>query len=175
MGGLALFFFLVLPVAELIVAFQIAGAIGAFATVMLLLGGSVIGGYVVRRAGAKAWGELQRAATSGRPPRDVVDGAIVLLGGLLLLVPGFITDVFGIVLLIPWTRRGTRWAVATYVMRRVKIVAPLRRARDRSPYDRDDSGAVNQGDVIEGEVVEETDEPYGSGKRDRPDQIGRAG
>ena len=166
MGGLALLGFLVLPIAEIVVALKIASAIGAFATVILLLGGSIVGGAVVRRAGSRAWRELQTAAAAGRPPKDVVDGAIVLLGGLLLLVPGFITDVAGLVLLVPLTRRFTRWAVAAGVSRRLRIA---RREQRRDPRTR-----VAYGDVIEGEVVDETSTTE-DGKQNRPDQIGRAG
>jgi UPF0716 protein FxsA len=165
MGGLALFVFLVLPVAEIVVAVKIAGAIGAFATVMLLLAGSIAGGAVVRRAGSRAWRELQKSALAGRPPNNVVDGAIVLLGGLLLLVPGFITDVAGIVLLVPLTRRFTRWAVATAVLRRLRAAREHRRRHPRA--------RVAYSDVIEGEVVGDESDEYGKPKR--PDQIGRAG
>jgi UPF0716 protein FxsA len=165
MGALALFVFLVLPIAEIFVAFTIADAIGGFATVVLLLVTSIAGGAIVRRAGARAWAELQAAAAAGRPPRDVVDNAIVLVGGLLLLVPGFITDAIGLLFLVPFTRRLSRWLVAGFVARRVKAAREYARRRGsfrRSPYD----------DVIEGEVVDETPSPP---QRDRPDQIGRAG
>ena len=165
MGGLVLFVFLVLPIVEIFVAFQISDAIGGFATVMLLLGTSVLGGYIVRRSGSRAWAELQRAAAAGRPPRDVVDGGIVLLGGLLLLVPGFVTDAVGVLLLVPWTRRLTRWIVAAAVARRIKVVRTVARRRGRpSPY----------GDVIEGEVVSDEDASAET-ERNRPGQIGRAG
>jgi UPF0716 protein FxsA len=164
MRGIGLFVFLVLPIAEIIVIIQVAHVIGGAATAVVLLGTCLVGAAIVRRAGARAWAELQQAAATGRPPRDVVDGAIVLLGGVLLLVPGFITDVVGLFLLIPVTRRLTRWMVAGYVGRRVRVIRTTsRRGGQASPY----------GDVIEGEVVdEETDVPP---KRDRPDQIGRAG
>ncbi|MFL6240464.1 MAG: FxsA family protein [Actinomycetes bacterium] len=172
MGGLALLVFLVLPVAEIVVAIQVADAIGGFATALLLLITSVIGGVVVRRAGARAWAALQEAAAAGRPPRNVLDGAIVLLGGLLLLVPGFITDVLGLLLLVPVTRRFTRFLVASYVTRRVRVVRSQPRPRSRrSAFDMPD-------DVIEGEVVAEGDSTSGRND-DRPDdphgQIGRAG
>ena len=165
MGGFFLFVFLVLPIAEILVAYAIAGAIGSSATVFLLLGGCIVGGIIVRRAGIRAWLQLQRAVVAGRPPRDVVDNAIVLLAGVLLLVPGFITDAVGIFLLIPQTRRLSRWLVAGYVGRRIKAARVLARRRGRpSPY----------GDVIEGEVVD-AGSPDPWTKKDRPDQIGRAG
>jgi UPF0716 protein FxsA len=120
---------------------------------------------VVRRAGARAGASLQRAAAAGRPPRDVVDGAIVLLGGLLLLVPGFITDAAGVLLLIPLTRRLTRRLVTGYAGRRLRV--PRGPGVRRPPAD-----VVIDGEVVEGEVV---DEPGPSPKSTRPGQIGRAG
>ena len=164
MGGVFLLI-LVVPIVEILFMIKVAGYIGGLATVLLILGTCVIGATIVRRIGARAWAELQQSAATGRLPRDIVDKVIVLLGGVLLLVPGFITDVIGIVLLIPFTRRWTRRLVGSYVGRRVRVVRTPGRARPAAYGDVD-------GDVIEGEVVEETDM---TDRRDRPDQIGRAG
>jgi UPF0716 protein FxsA len=179
MGGFGLFVFLVLPIAEIVVIIEVANAIGGFATALLLLGGSVIGGVIVRRVGSRAWRALRASAVEGRrAPHDVVDGAIVLLGGLLLLVPGFITDAVGILLLLPPTRRLSRWLVAGYLFRRVRAAREFaRRTGRRSPYD--PPGTI-PGDIIEGEVVDDMPADQGgtvdpARKRDRPDQIGRAG
>jgi UPF0716 protein FxsA len=161
MGGAVLIGLLVLPLVELFVIIKVAEAIGALLTVVLLVGTSFVGGAIVRRAGARAWESLRSAtATGGAPPRDVVDGAIMLLGGVLLVIPGFVTDAIGLLLVLPFTRRLARWAVAGFVLRRVRVLrraGPGRRSGD--------------GDVIDGEVVDE--EP--GDKRDRPGQIGRAG
>jgi UPF0716 protein FxsA len=157
---------LVVPIVEVLVMIKVAGSIGGLTTLLLVLGTCIIGGVIVRRVGARAWAELQQSAAAGRPPRDIVDKVIVLLGGVLLLVPGFITDAIGIVLLIPFTRRWTRRLVGSYVGRRVRVVGGPAQSRP-SAY-----GDVIDGDVIEGEVVDDGDTEQ---KRDRPDQIGRAG
>ena len=112
MGGVFLLI-LVVPIVEILFMIKVAGYIGGLATVLLILGTCVIGATIVRRIGARAWAELQQSAATGRLPRDIVDKVIVLLGGVLLLVPGFITDVIGIVLLIPFTRRWTRRLIFT--------------------------------------------------------------
>jgi UPF0716 protein FxsA len=89
-------------IAEIFVVVKIAGAIGALATVLLLIASWPLGTWALRSQGAAAWRRLTAAVEQGRTPtREVVDGALVLLGGILLIVPGFITDAFGILLLAP--------------------------------------------------------------------------
>src|SRR5205807_3184729 len=108
-------------IVELYVIIKVAEAIGAVLTVVLLVGTSVVGGAIVRRAGARAWAALQNAAAAGgSPPRAALDGAIMFLGGVLLVVPGFVTDAVGLLFVLPFTRRLTRWAVTAYVLRRVR-------------------------------------------------------
>jgi UPF0716 protein FxsA len=104
------------PVAELLVAIEVAGAIGVLATILLLIAGWPLGAWALRSQGRAAWRRLAAALseggaarTGGGPPaREVVDGALILVGGLLLMVPGFITDVLGIFLLLPPTRALAR-------------------------------------------------------------------
>jgi UPF0716 protein FxsA len=95
-------------IAEVFVVIKVAEAIGALLTVVLLIASWPLGTWALRSQGAAAWRRLKAAIEQGRPPaREVVDGALVLLGGVLLIVPGFITDGFGILLLAP-TRRLMR-------------------------------------------------------------------
>jgi UPF0716 protein FxsA len=90
------------PIAEVFVVIKVAGAIGALATVVLLIAAWPLGIWALRSQGAAAWRRLTAAVSQGRTPaREVVDGALVLLGGLLLIVPGFITDAVGLILLAP--------------------------------------------------------------------------
>lgn len=97
------------PIAELYVAIQVAGAIGVGLTVILLLAGWPLGLALLRAEGRGAWRRLQAASATGRSPgREVLDGALILAGGSLLIVPGFITDVLGLVLLLPPTRALAR-------------------------------------------------------------------
>lgn len=89
-------------VAEVFVVITVAQAIGALVTVVLLIASWPLGTWALRTQGATAWRRLLAAIEQGRAPtREVVDGALVLLGGVLLIVPGFITDVLGVFLLAP--------------------------------------------------------------------------
>jgi len=93
------------PIAELLVAIKIAEAIGVIATIVLLIATWPVGTWALRSQGAAAWRRLTAAVSEGRPPaREAVDGALVLFGGLLLIIPGFITDALGLCLLLPPTR-----------------------------------------------------------------------
>jgi UPF0716 protein FxsA len=95
-------------IAEVFVVIKVAEAIGALLTAVLLIASWPLGTWALRSQGAAAWRRLTAAIEQGRPPaREVLDGALVLLGGVLLIVPGFITDGLGILLLAP-TRRLMR-------------------------------------------------------------------
>jgi UPF0716 protein FxsA len=123
------------PVAELLVAIQVAGAIGVLATVVLLIAGWPIGNWALRSQGSAAWGRLAVALSEGRAPaREVVNGALVLAGGILLIVPGFITDVLGISLLLPPTRALMRPLLVRNLQSR--LVARAVRFTNK-PYDVD--------------------------------------
>jgi UPF0716 protein FxsA len=89
-------------VAEVFVVIKVADVIGALATVLLLIASWPLGTWALRSQGSAAWRRLMAAIEQGRTPtHEVVDGALVLLGGLLLIVPGFITDALGLLLLAP--------------------------------------------------------------------------
>ena len=97
------------PVAELYVAIKVAEAIGVLYTVLLLIAGWPLGIWALRAQGRLAWQRLMAAAAEGRvPAREVIDGALILLGGVLLIVPGFITDALGMTLLLPPSRSLVR-------------------------------------------------------------------
>ena len=97
--------FIVVPIAELAVIIQVGQIIGVWWTIGLLVVDSVLGSVLMRSEGRTAWRRFNEAAQAGRvPAREVLDGALVIFGGALLLTPGFITDFLGLVLLIPPTR-----------------------------------------------------------------------
>jgi UPF0716 protein FxsA len=109
---LVLLFLILWPVAELFVAIKVAEAIGVLLTVVLLIASWPLGVSLLRAEGRVAWRRLSAAVAAGRPPaREVLNGALVVVGGVLLIVPGFITDVFGLLLLLPPTRRLARAAI----------------------------------------------------------------
>lgn len=110
--------------AELFVAVQVAHAIGALYTVLLLIVSWPVGGWVLRAQGRAAWRRLSAAMSAGRSPgREVLDGVLVLIGGLLLIVPGFLSDLAGICALLPPTRALLRGRVARHLHGRFAVRA----------------------------------------------------
>lgn len=98
--------FIAVPVLELYLLILIGSTIGALPTVLLVLGTAVAGVVLLRRQGLATLGRLQAAIQRGQAPAgELVEGALLLLGGACLLTPGFVTDALGILCLIPLTRR----------------------------------------------------------------------
>jgi UPF0716 protein FxsA len=138
----------VVPLIEIYVLIQVGQVIGAWWTILLLVADSVFGTWLIRREGGRALAALRTALESGQmPARELADGALILIGGTLMLSPGFVTDAFGILLILPITRPVFRGALTRIVTARL-ITAP--RARDaRRP------GPGSEGSVVRGEVVDD--------------------
>ena len=97
--------FIVVPIAELAVLIQVGQLIGVWWTVALLIADALLGSLLLRTQSRAAWRRFNEALSEGRVPhREVIDGVLVIFGGVLLLTPGFITDVFGLLFLFPPTR-----------------------------------------------------------------------
>jgi UPF0716 protein FxsA len=111
MALLLVLIFIVLPIAEIYVIIKVGEAIGVLPTIGLLILDAFLGAALMRHQGRAAWRRFNDAIAAGKiPAREVFDGAMVILGGAFLITPGFITDVIGVLLLIPPTRaifRGT--------------------------------------------------------------------
>ena len=123
--------FIAVPLAELAVIIQVGQAIGVWWTIGLLLADSLLGAWLMRQQGRAAWRRFNGALQVGRvPTREVLDGALVIFGGALLLTPGFITDILGLVLLIPPTRALVRAVAARRLAHRVVVTT-----RRRGDYD----------------------------------------
>src|SRR4051812_39662402 len=111
--------FVVVPIAGLYVIIQVGEAIGALPTIALLVADSILGSMLMRSQGRTAWRRFNAALTEGRiPHREVLDGALVIFGGALLLTPGFLTDVLGVLLLLPPTRAIVRAALVRRLLPR---------------------------------------------------------
>ena len=110
----------VAPLVELYVLIQVGQVVGALWTVAALVAVSLLGAALLRREGWRTWRAFSQASATGRlPAREVADGALVLLAGALLLTPGFVTDAFGLLLLLPPVRAVVRRALLSYATRRV--------------------------------------------------------
>jgi UPF0716 protein FxsA len=105
--------FIVVPLAELYVILKVGDAIGALWTILLLAADSVLGSVLLRAQGRSVWRRFNEALAAGRMPhREVMDGVLVIFGGAFLITPGFLTDIIGLVLLLPPTRALIRrWLV----------------------------------------------------------------
>jgi UPF0716 protein FxsA len=117
--------FIVIPIAELAVIIKVGSFIGVWPTIALLIGISVGGAWLVKWQGIFTLRRIQVELTAGRlPTRQLVDGALIILAGALMLTPGFLTDVAGIFLLIPPTRIAVRSAVMRRFRGRVSAYMP---------------------------------------------------
>lgn len=97
--------FVVVPLVELWVIVEVGGVLGFWPTIAVLLVDSILGAVLVRREGSRAWRKFREALAAGRVPGDeIIQGALLLFGGALLLTPGFVTDVVGLALVLPITR-----------------------------------------------------------------------
>src|SRR5690349_6607639 len=110
--GLAAAVFVVLAIAEIVVFVLVAKAIGLAWAILIALVTSAVGLWLLRREGTRGWRRFRGAVNEGRPPgREGVDGFVGLLGALLLLTPGFLTDAVGLLLLAPPIRAAARAGV----------------------------------------------------------------
>ncbi len=119
--------FLVTPIVEIAVIIQVGHAIGAWPTVALLVAESLLGAWLVRREGRRAWQNLRSLLSAGASPEvALTDAGLVLVGGTLLLTPGFVTDVVGFLCLLPVTRPFARRLVTAALVRRAERSARVR-------------------------------------------------
>jgi UPF0716 protein FxsA len=115
--------FIVVPIVELYMIIQVGQAIGVVPTLLLLFADALLGSLLLRHQGRGAWRRFNEALAQRRfPGREVADGAMIVVGGTLLLTPGFITDVFGLLLLIPPTRAIIRRLLRSVFARRFLVV-----------------------------------------------------
>jgi UPF0716 protein FxsA len=158
--------FVLVPLAEIYVIYLVGSVLGLPLTLAVLLLVSMLGAALVKREGLRAWRALRLAMVSGTAPtRELADGGLILLGGGLLLTPGFLTDAVGLLLVLPPTRAVARRMLTTYPVRQA-----LRRSR-RHPgarYSRPWDGGLgpgvsapvspdrnwSAGQVIEGRVID---------------------
>ncbi len=144
---LLLVLFLVVPALEIYVLIQVGQAIGALPTVLLLIADALLGTWLFKREGRRAWTALSSAIAEHRVPgKEVADGALVVLGGAFLITPGFVTDVIGVLCLLPPARAVLRRLLTRVVTFRL-LGGALGAGAARRP--------AGKHDVIEGEVLDE--------------------
>lgn len=164
--------FIVVPLVELGIIVRVGGLIGLAPTILLLLLVSMVGAWLVRREGTRAWRRFTVALRTGRVPADeVLEGAMVLFGGALLLTPGFATDTVGLLLMIPPVRALVATTLKRQLGARFTVASLGGSAGRRSPP------AQRRDDVIDVEVVniERTGDRAGSGRPARNGDINSNG
>ncbi|UFN45028.1 FxsA family protein [Nocardioides okcheonensis] len=141
--------FVAIPLAEIWVILQVGQLVGAWWTIVLLVLDSLVGAWLVKREGGRAWRALRQTLQEGRmPAREIADGALVLIGGTLMLSPGFVLDVAGILLILPFTRPVARRLLTSVVERRLVVVPGVVPGNVRRP------GPGPDGPVVRGDVVD---------------------
>lgn len=165
--------FILVPIAELYVIMGVGQAIGVVPTLVLLVVDSLLGAYLLKREGVRAWRAFRAALQDRRlPAQEVADGALVLFGGALLLTPGFLTDALGLLCILAPSRAVLRRLLTSLVAARFGVVgvaaglAGEAASRRRTPPTAADD--VLDGQVVEGEVVDDGPEGPGPPRGPRP-------
>ncbi|WP_420175048.1 FxsA family protein [Luteococcus sp. OSA5] len=158
LGPLLVAVLVAVPILEVWILIRVGRVIGGLPTIAILVLEALFGAWLMRREGSRAWHALKQTLASGRAPAtELTDAALVLAGGLFLMLPGFVTDIFGFVFLLPWTRPLARRIVEAFASRQVArhgLDPDLLRARS------------DPGMTIDGEVVGEGN---GSHAKSRPE------
>jgi UPF0716 protein FxsA len=164
-GWLLLVAFVVVPLVEIYVLVQVGQVIGAWWTIVLLIAASVLGTWLIKHEGSRAWAALREALQTGRmPARELADAGLILVGGTLMLTPGFVSDVVGILLILPVTRPVARRLLTRVVAARLvgpagplggQFGGPFGSSGPQGPRDARRPGPEPQGPVVRGEVVDD--------------------
>lgn len=148
--------FIAMPILEIYVIIQVGEAIGILPTVALLIVDSLAGAWMMRSQGRIVWRRFTEALAQGRPPaREVLDGALVIVGGALGLAPGFVTDVIGLMLIAPPTRAVVRRALVRRLAQRGAMSVGVWPAGGRSGKPRPGPGPADYD--VEGTAQEDRD------------------
>jgi UPF0716 protein FxsA len=133
------------PIFEIWLLIKVGQQLGLLPTVLILVAQAVLGVMLMRHEGSRAWKALNDAFTEGKVPTgELADAALILVGGVLLMLPGFLTDVIGFLFLLRWTRPFARKMIAFFVARRInRLGIPVMRAR------------LDTENLIEGETVDQ--------------------
>ncbi len=167
---LLILIFIVVPIAELYVIIRVGELIGVVPTLLILLADALLGSLLLRQQGRAAWRRFNLALAERRfPGQEVADGLLITIGGTLLVTPGFISDVFGLILLIPPTRALVRRLLWLLIGRRFRVVSTGPAAWGYGPERRGGSpGSVPGGRPAEAWDVEGSAQevPAEDGERD---------
>jgi UPF0716 protein FxsA len=174
MPALLVLAFVVVPLIELVAIIQVGQLIGTGWTIALLVVDSLVGAYLLKRESRRAWHDFRAALSAGRWPGDeVTQGGLVIVGGALLLTPGFVTDVVGLLCLLPPSRK----VAARLIRRRLGPAVVLGGAARRTGRDGDTEGTPGgrvgpvdgRPGIYDVEVVDVQREPPSEPPTERPE------
>lgn len=139
---------ILVPIAELAVIIKVGGLIGVLPTLALLVGMAVLGTILLRRQGLAVLRRSQEAMAAGQVPvASALDGLGLIIAAILMMTPGFLTDLLGILLLVPWVRRHLgAWLLARFVKQGSVRVRTFRSGPRSGPERKPDGGPVIEGD-----------------------------
>jgi UPF0716 protein FxsA len=141
--------FVVVPLVEIYILIQVGQAIGPWWTILLLVADSILGSYLIKHEGRRAWRALKDAIESHRmPAKELADGALILIGGTLLLTPGFLSDVFGFFCILPFTRPVARRLLTEFITRKL-LGGSSGGSGSHRTQQRPGPGSVVQGEVVD--------------------------
>ena len=153
--------FLLIPLLELYVLIEVGSQIGAFTTILLIVGTAILGATLMRNQGLMTMQKAQQALANGgvAPQQEMIEGVMIFMGGLFLLLPGFMTDTLGLLFLIPPLRRRLAKQFLQYRQTRSRYY----HQQHQNTYEGEwhtQSGhgelkRLKQDDIIEGEIIEE--------------------
>lgn len=116
-----LIFLLVIPILELTIFLILGNYFGIAETLLMIIGTGIIGGILMKKQGLKVVQNVQQQIQNGVMPGDaIINGLSVLIGSILLLFPGFITDIVGVLILIPITRKLFKALLIRYLHRAIQ-------------------------------------------------------
>lgn len=159
LAPLLLVFFVTVPIVEVWLLVSVGQSIGALQTIVILIVEAMLGGWLMRREGSKAWTALNSAVSTGKlPGGELLDAVLIMVGGVLVMLPGFFTDIFGLIFLLPFTRPFARNLLQLFISRRAArsgINLDVMRAK------------VERDTVIRGETVADDSPSPGNGPASR--------
>ena len=148
--------FIVVPLLELYLILKVSDSIGWELTLIILFADSVLGSYLLKSQGRLVWRRFNEATAAGRIPHsEIIDGVLIIFGGAFLITPGFFTDIFGLLFLLPPTRAGFR-RIVRRGLERGTVWGRVGGAAVRAGQARRDARTQNgaPGDYVEGTAYE---------------------
>ena len=148
------FLFIAVPIIEIYFLVKVGEQIGPLKTILLVIITAIIGTWLLRQQGLSTLARFQSSMASGKiPAQEMIEGVILLIGGILLLTPGFVTDALGLLCLLPFSRQAFARKIAKNSS--VHLQTQMGGFGSQRPNQQNQSG---NGDIYEGEYTQKEDD-----------------